>query len=413
MISKFLIVLILLCWADESRCFQTDRSVRVRILANTRIETIEFESAGSDGLTISEDGQVIAVLPADESAIVETWQGLLRVRWSRGSVPLTRCEIGGAEIIRVSAGGGRNRRYRGVFETTLDETGAGGLLVVNELDIEHYVASVLPAEYPFTELEGVKAQAIVIRTYAITASLGGKSEYSLRDDTGSQVYRGIETETELSRAVANMTAGATVLYHGSVIEAVYSSHCGGHSADNEDIWGTAPIPYLRGRKDPYDHEAPVAEWSSSADVNDVHVRLSNHFGKQVKAIDVTDRGTGKHVREVKIRFKDAPDVTMRGERFRSTLNAAVGSQLLRSSSYEIAKRSGTYHFEGRGNGHGVGFCQWGARAQAQQGRTYEEILKFYYKGVDIQGFEPEPVAFMTKEPDSQPKTKARKRRPGW
>ena len=248
------------------------------------------------------------------------------------------------------------------------------------------------------------------------------------------MYRGVEAETDLSRTVAAETAGSLIFHRGRAIEAVYSSHCGGHSANNEDIWGTNPIPYLRGRKDSYDGDSPVAEWSTSADADDVHDRLSKQLGKLVKAFEVSDRGAGNHVRSVKLRFRDAPDLTMRGERFRSILNGAMGSQLLRSSSFEIKKRSDTYLFQGKGNGHGVGFCQWGARAQAQEGRSYRDILEFYYKGIDITIAEPIPeaIAVHTRpnpedqtareesrmvEPDPAPaserRRKPRQRRPGW
>ncbi len=393
MVPRLFIALVLLCLTSESLSAQAGRTVRVRIASNARIDTAEFESIGPDSLTIKEDGQIIAVLAPYEPVVVEVWEGILRVRWSRGSVPLTQSELGGAEIIRVTAGGRRDRLYRGVFETRLDESAGGGLEVVNVVGIEDYVASVLPAEYPFTEIEGVKAQAIVIRTYAITAATRNGSGYNLRDDTGSQVYRGVQDETELSVEVARMTAGSTLVYRGETIEAVYSSHCGGYSANNEDIWGTDPVPYLRGRKDPYGKDAPVAKWSTSADVGEVHDKLSERLGKRVKGFKVSDRGAGKHVREVKLKFKDAPDETMRGERFRSILNDALGSPLLQSSVFEIEKRSGRYRFKGKGSGHGVGFCQWGARAQAQEGRSYEDILKFYYKGVDITDAVPEAVAF--------------------
>lgn len=414
MIPGLLITLVLLFPAAESSSGSADQTVRVRIAANTRVDTAEFASIGSDSLIVTEGGQIVVVLPPHETAIVEEWEGMLRVRWRRGSVPLTRCELGGAEIIRVTAGGRQSRSYRGVFETTLDGSAGGGIQVINVVDVEHYVASVLPAEYPFTEMEGMKAQAIVIRTYAVTAMLKNGAGYSLRDDTGSQVYRGVQTETELSVAVARITAGSMLIYRGEAIEAVYSSHCGGYSANNEDIWGTDPIPYLRGRKDRYDHEAPVAEWSTSADVDDVHDRLSDQLGKRVKAFAVSDRGAGSHVRKVKLEYEDAPDETMRGERFRSVLNAAFGSRLLQSSSFEIRKRSGTYRFDGKGNGHGVGFCQWGAHAQAQEGRSYQDILTFYYKGIDITDAVPEAIAsHATRETPGKPERKPRRRRPGW
>ena len=274
MILRMGVAFVLFLLAQESLSAQSNHSIRVRVLSNVRFERATFASGGSDSLTITEAGELIARLSANEPAVVEQWQGMLRVRWSRGSVPLNRTEFGGAESIRVTIAGGPSRLYRGTFEATLDPADAGNLQIVNIVDLEHYVASVLPSEYPFTEIEGVRAQAIVIRTYATTATSRNGSEYRLRDDAESQVYRGVEAETDLSRTVAAETAGSLIFHRGRAIEAVYSSHCGGHSANNEDIWGTNPIPYLRGRKDSYDGDSPVAEWSTSADADDVHDRLS-------------------------------------------------------------------------------------------------------------------------------------------
>jgi stage II sporulation protein D len=283
---------------------------------------------------------------------------------------------------------------------------------------------VLPAEYPFTEIEGAKAQAIVIRSYAEALDGEKTAPYALRDDIGSQVYMGVQTETEFSRSVANLTAGSVMLYNGEVVEAVYSSNCGGHSANNEDIWGSKPIPYLRGRKDPYDRDAPGAEWESEASVKSVHEGLSRVLGERVKGIKVAERGKGDHVRTVEIDIDDGPDESVSGERFRSMLNGALGRPLILSSKFEIRKRSGDYFFEGRGHGHGVGFCQWGAAEQARQGRDFDDILTFYYKDVDISEAEPEVLAVTDEkeaghqslttpapEPRSRPHT--RTRRPGW
>jgi len=301
----------------------------------------------------------------------------------------------------VNPRGATDRIYRGTFKVTLDTQRGNSVHVVNRIDVEDYVASVLPSEYPFQEIEGVKAQAIVVRTYAMTNS-------HLRDDTGSQVYLGISSETDLSRRAVEITAASTIQFNGLDIEAVYSAHCGGHSANNEDIWGTEPIHYLRGQKDPYDHDAPVARWSASVDADDLNQKLSSRLQRQVKLVKVADRGKGGHVISVRIDFENGADEEIRGERFRSIVNRSFGRQLIPSSSFEIKRRSGRYDLKGRGSGHGVGFCQWGAAAQAKQGRSHEEILNHYYQDVSITRSSFDALAIRNDPGDDRPK-----RRPGW
>lgn len=411
MIRRLLLIGLLAAGVRTAHSASPEPEVAVLLFAGSRVESVEFESADEVGLTIFEDGELIAILEPHERVVVEQWQGVLRVRWSRGSAPVERCTLSGPERTRVEANGQPGGLYRGSFGATLDETDSG-LRITNTVDVEDYVASVLPAEYPFTELEGAKAQAIVIRSYAVAASGNTDSGTTLRDDIGSQVYRGVSAETEFSRRVARMTAGSTLLFEGEPVEAVYSAHCGGHTADNEDIWGTTPVPYLRGRRDPYDHDAPVAEWSTYADVELVHRRLSGRLQKPVEGIRIEDRGAGRHVRAVKVEVEGGRDEIIRGEHFRTLLNNALGESIIRSSIFEIKKRSGDYRFEGRGSGHGVGFCQWGAAAQAREGRSYDEILRFYYRDVDIADGPPAAVA-AAESSYSPAKPNVRKRRPGW
>ena len=405
-----------------------DQYVRVQIYSGSRTSRFTFQAEGVGGLRIEEGARVLATLAAGEPIHVEEWEGLLRVRWAQGSAPISRVRLSGSDLTRVSTDGGSERTYRGTFDVEMTDRGRG-IRVVNTVDVESYVASVLPSEYPFTEIEGAMAQAVVIRSYALSVSLRPGRASVLRDDTGSQVYRGAGRETDFSRRVASATAGSVLLHDGNVVEAVYSANCGGHTANNEDIWGTAPLPYLRARKDPYDGNAPNSRWSESIDSDDLLDGLSTRFQNQVRDFKITDRGAGDHVKTIQIRFRDGSEETTSGERFRSIVNAVAGRSVINSSLFKIEKKSGRYEFEGRGSGHGVGFCQWGAAEQAKRGRDYEDILRFYYKDVEV--VEPTPEVWAGRvETESGPAAneteieraeaprraatkKKRTRRPGW
>jgi stage II sporulation protein D len=362
---------------------EVNEVVRVHLFSSHVITSAEFQAEGDENLRILEGEEVVGSVASNEPVTVEIWQGMLRVRWSRGSIPLAKCRLEGPALTRVSADGKDPRTYRGSFEVTLQEQGGGRIKIVNTLATEHYVASVLPSEYPFSEDEGAKAQAVVIRTYAASAMGRNGSEYALRDDVGSQVYLGYTAETDLSRRLALETAGSIILHDGQTIDAVYSSHCGGHTANNEDIWGTEPVPYLRGKKDPFDQHAPVASWQNEADQNAIRERLSRHFGREVRSVSVSDRGKGDHVRQVRLNFDEGEDETMTGEHFRGLVNRIMGESLIPSSVFEIKKKGRQYRFVGKGNGHGVGLCQWGAAEQARSGRDFRDIIRFYYRDVEI------------------------------
>jgi stage II sporulation protein D len=140
--------------------------------------------------------------------------------------------------------------YRGRLEVFANSKGT--LTVVNVIPLEDYVRGVVPNELSpggWPELEALKAQAVAARTYAVS-NLGrfASEGYDLTPDTRSQVYGGRSTEHPLTdRAVAE-TRGRILTYKGAPINALYTSTCGGRTEDGENIFGGAPVAYLRGRE---------------------------------------------------------------------------------------------------------------------------------------------------------------------
>ncbi|MBI1748138.1 MAG: SpoIID/LytB domain-containing protein [Acidobacteria bacterium] len=138
--------------------------------------------------------------------------------------------------------------YRGAIETLANRNGK--VTVVNELALEHYLKGVVPEELPprsFPEMEGLKAQAIAARTYALKHRGQFKSEgYDLLASERSQVYGGAASEHPLSTQAIVETAGLAVYAQGELIDALYTSTCGGRTEDYENIFGGRRVSYLRG-----------------------------------------------------------------------------------------------------------------------------------------------------------------------
>ena len=140
--------------------------------------------------------------------------------------------------------------YRGRLEVFANTKGT--LTVVNVIPLEDYVRGVVPNELSpggWPELEALKAQAVAARTYAVS-NLGRFSAegYDLTPDTRSQVYGGRSTEHPLSDRAVSETRGRILTYKGAPINALYTSTCGGRTEDGENIFGGAPVAYLRGRE---------------------------------------------------------------------------------------------------------------------------------------------------------------------
>jgi stage II sporulation protein D len=138
------------------------------------------------------------------------------------------------------------RDYRGIF---ILKSSAKGVVLINLLNMEDYLKSVVPSElspYDFPELEAQKAQAVAARTYAIK-NLGQYEDlgFDLVDTPKSQFYQGMNAEHPLSTEAVEQTKGEGALYKGKLIDALYTSTCGGSTENVEDVFRGPALPYLR------------------------------------------------------------------------------------------------------------------------------------------------------------------------
>jgi stage II sporulation protein D len=149
------------------------------------------------------------------------------------------------------------RGYRG----TLRVTGGKAVRVVNVVRLESYLWGVVPSEMPDRwPAEALQAQAVVARTYALTHLHKG-GDFDLYPDTRSQVYGGIEAESDPATEAVDATAGDVVLYKGDLAQTFFFSSSGGRTASIEDVWfNSKPTPYLVSVPDPYDTLSPYHDW---------------------------------------------------------------------------------------------------------------------------------------------------------
>ena len=349
-------------------------TVRVRVLDREAPAQVSVWAEAAP-LAVAVDGRAVGTLAPGDALDVSVRGGAVEVRGPGVRGRGGRVETDGRGV-RVRAGR-VERRYAG----SLTATAVGGRLeLVNAAPLEPYVSSVVAVEYPFAEVEGAKAQAVLARTYALRRA-GARGHYDLDDHTGSQVYRGVDAETPVSRRAAAETRGETLLWGGALAETPYFSSSGGHTADNDVVWTGAPLPYLRGVADPYDAGSPHDAWESVVGRDRVHRALTARFGGRVTGFRVVRRSRSGRVAEVAL--EGARRSTVSGNQFRSAVNAALGARTVRSARFDVARDGGSYVFTGSGFGHGVGMSQYGARGQARAGRSYREILGHYFAGTTL------------------------------
>lgn len=330
---------------------------------------------------------------------------------------------------------GKNE-YRGAI--VADRTRGEAIYVVNLVNMEEYVASVVGSEmYPTWDIEALKAQAVIARTYALTRTAYKSYGIDVTDDTRTQVYKGVSAETESTYKAASETAGKVVMYKGKLAETYFYSMSGGKTADVYSAWGGgAGLDYLQSKDDIYEDVENIKSdiWQVNYTAEEIEEKLASagvNIGN-VTALTIAERGDDLRVRKLIISGTLGTH-TLTFDKCRSFFNlrsqyyyisggetvsqntafaissAGIsevdlnGASILSSSGITTAPSSvtvigadttailnsntvspsGDFVFSGRGNGHGVGMSQYGAQGMAKAGFTYDAIIKFYFTGVDV------------------------------
>ena len=318
----------------------------------------------------------------------------------------------------------QNKPYRGNISFQLDSSNK--LTVINTLPIEDYLYGVVAKEMPASwNKEALKAQAISARNYAIKNLNKYKSlGFDLCTTQNSQVYGGVDAEHVNTNKAVDETRGILAYYSGNIADLFYHSSSGGKTENSENIWSNA-VPYLRGVEDPYSLGSPNDYWEYKISKSEIENLLKNK-GKNIgNFLGVRIDKISENERIIKLTFVgDSGETTIEKEAIRGlfgysnlksnwfTINSqnTKNTQSIVSDSYIAALNdlqlflnksesnkingysnlsnndiitSQDYLFQGKGYGHGLGMSQYGAKKMAEQGYTFDEILKYYFKGIDV------------------------------
>lgn len=317
------------------------------------------------------------------------------------------------------------------------------LIVINYINLDNYLYGVVPREMPASfPMDALKAQAIAARTYALRSLNKHISEgYNLCDTTHCQVYGGLDGEHINTNNAVDETTGMIITYNGNIIDAVYHSNSGGYTEDAVEAWGNS-FPYLVAVEDDFSQGSPNSNWSFTITFDQMNSKLKNsdiNIGNiiDMEVIETSPSGRVSKLKVVgtlgeevlsksKIRqvlgstelkstwftIKKAGNIVndktvyaingqnikpqvidmkksyiIDGNFKKSTTRGITSRAIARNNIAQIGNKAtsdeGKFVIEGRGYGHGVGMSQWGAKKMAELGYSFEEILKHYYRGVDI------------------------------
>lgn len=252
----------------------------------------------------------------------------------------------------------------------------GQLFCRNNVNLESYVGGVVESESGGRSfIEFYKVQSIICRTYALAhINRHFLDGFDVCDGVHCQVYRSKTKEPLILQAVSETNGKVIVDKNLNLITAAFHSNCGGETANSGDVWA-ANLPYLKSVEDTFCRKMPNAIWKRRIDKDDWLNYLETKHKYPVgdstacyKALNMTqyDREKEYVYGGVRIPYKN----------IRSDWQ-------LKSAYFSIQEEQDSILIVGRGYGHGVGLCQEGAIRMAKIGYTYDYIISFYYKNVEI------------------------------
>jgi stage II sporulation protein D len=304
-----------------------------------------------------------------------TW---LRVKLADGRVEAQDRRAAGVRLIPVDGGALRigTHEYPGVLEIA---PAADGLVAVNELLLEEYVAGAVRAEAgDRMPLEMLKAQAIVARTYAAYhRQLNAGKPYHIVASTANQQYLGRVPADSLARTAVKETEGQVILWQGRLFPAFYHTDSGGHTEDPRAVFAASNMPALKPVRVEFPSGSPWQRWRLDMPLTELGaalVRAGISIGRIV-SLEVLERSASLRVSQIAIRGLTG-SVVLRG----NDLRRLVGYDTLKSTLFAVAVVDQVARFAGRGYGHGVGLDQWSAKAMAELGYDAPRIVAYYYPG---------------------------------
>ncbi len=324
--------------------------------------------------------------------------------WSTGAVSAQEgVPIGGTVRFEPGPGTTLSVEGRGPYHGAIEvRRSSGGLLVVNDLELESYVMGIneVPASWP---LEALKAQAVAARTYALWERENGvwaRHGFDVCATTACQVYGGAIVERRRNghrwiRAVRE-TEGEVLLDGDQPILARYHASSGGRTLDNETVYPSSGArSYLVAVDDEADEVSPLHRWQVDFTREQMQEILRAGIGLAGTLVEIR---SDQEARRALVRTEGG-EIELSTVRLRRVVSehaprlypdAFPGPRpdgllmplTLPSSRYDVETTRDGFRFRGRGYGHGVGMSQWGAKGRAERGEDHREILSAYYGGLE-------------------------------
>jgi stage II sporulation protein D len=370
--GRLLVLAVALAWSLDLRGAAAEVGP-IRVALGEDLRAVEVGAA--DLVSVLEPGvrRPMFGVPGPRVVRVVPWAAGLEVDTRRVALASVRLETRRGPL-RVGT-----RDYAGALE--LRRTGPG-ILLVNELPLEEYVAGVVRAEVSEKwPVEALRAMAVVTRSYAaFQQARNAARPFHVVASSQDQNFAGWVPEGAPSRLAARDTTGQVLIWENRVVLTFHHSDSGGFTEPPQTVFSGEGVPPLPGVRDEFSLDSPHYAWMITVPLATIGERLRQgglDVG-EVRGLTVLERSAS--LRVVRLTVEHARGgATVKGTEFRRLL----GYDILRSTLFVPSPVAGAIRFEGRGWGHGVGLSQFGARGMAERGYTYRQILQHYFPGTTL------------------------------
>lgn len=279
-------------------------------------------------------------------------------------------------------------------------------VAINTIDLEDYLCSVISSEMNANSpMELLKAHAVISRSWAIRAMQKPNHEgFDVCADDHCQRYEGLRRMNERAVEAVRATRGQVLMYNNEICDCRYYKCCGGRTEIWRTCWEDIDVPYIQSVQcdycdmsrlpsavsrhilrlvlNDYDQETKdFRDWKVTyTDAELDEIVNSKHPGiGHVIALEPLHRGASGRIDMLRIVGSERTEVI--GKEL--NIRYALSRKCLYSSWFEVQHENGIWSLIGHGWGHGAGLCQIGAAVMASEGKTYEEILSYYYPNTQL------------------------------
>lgn len=430
--KKFLILLVLILLTSTSSGYELPSLVRIGLSYGNNAVS-KFTVSAPSGVMISDIGKMQGNVTIEKS-------GTNKIT-AISSSKTKSCEVDkdyGVSITPIEADeflSYNGKTYRGAL--VIFRISGSDMTVVNVLGLEEYLYGVVPKELSTGHpIEALKAQAVAARTYTCTQlNKYKKWNFDLTYTTADQAYGGASVEKADTTKAVDDTRGEIVTYDGKPITTYYFATSPGYTENSENVW-SSKVPYLVAVEDKYQPTTvSTLNWTATFTAKQISNILANKSAKigELLSVNILKKTQSNGVLElefegtngsyvvtkestrlvfgtsdVRSQFYDIEtdasvtaidvngetdnktfsEVRVATDKGSSKLNISGNKVYIKGIDGNVSRPTmpTTYKLIGKGYGHGVGMSQNGAIGMAKDGFTYDEILKWYYTGVEIEEF---------------------------